>query len=281
MPGQDAEDRDESLAGVEALVAQGLEREGAERASWLATLAQEAHTSAQQVRERLELLGDLGLGLTPIPVQPRQIGGFVLEELVGLGGMGEVWRARDKEGGRVALKLVRPEFLWFEEARQPFDREAQAVSALDHPRLVRMLAFGKDQRLPWLALEWVEGVSLDRIRFDQWHHDELTDLLERLDDFETRVAAVRTLRERELAARVPDPRRAWQAAAAAIAASPRYERLQLEPVLQLEPLGEDLESGPCSSSACASGDRPAAHTCRFGSPPDAVRVPGIPLGSLF
>jgi hypothetical protein len=98
MPGQDAEDCAESLAGVEALVAQGLEREGAERASWLATLAQEAPTSAQQVRERLELLGDLGLGLTPIPVQPRQIGGFVLEERVGLGGDGGGLARSGQEG---------------------------------------------------------------------------------------------------------------------------------------------------------------------------------------
>jgi hypothetical protein len=87
---------------------------------------------------------------------------FVVEGRLGVGGMGEVFRARDGHGP-VALKLMRPEMAVDEHYRRLFLAEARLGARLDHPNLVRQLDYGERQGALWLALELVDGVSLDRI----------------------------------------------------------------------------------------------------------------------
>ncbi len=148
------------LTRVEAHVAEGLELAGAEREAWLARLDADAPGDAAEVRERLDLLAGLGLALDGPTFGGRRVGRFRLLERVGVGGMGEVWRADD--GGRaVALKLVRPELLWLDGARRRFEREGRAASLLEHPSIVRVLDVGEDDGVPWIALEWVDGASLE------------------------------------------------------------------------------------------------------------------------
>jgi formylglycine-generating enzyme required for sulfatase activity len=78
--------------------------------------------------------------------------------------MGEVHLARDEASGQLAaLKLVRPDHLWFENARTRFRREIQATAQLQHPDIVRVLAVGEEHGVPWLAMEWVGGASLDQV----------------------------------------------------------------------------------------------------------------------
>ncbi|MBK7580524.1 MAG: protein kinase [Myxococcales bacterium] len=84
---------------------------------------------------------------------------FETEALAGSGGMGSVYRARDRlTGGLVALKLMTsaPKNDW------RFEREAELVAQLTHPGIVRHVAHGRldDGRL-WLALEWLEGEDLE------------------------------------------------------------------------------------------------------------------------
>ncbi len=84
---------------------------------------------------------------------------FVLEELAGRGGMGEVWRARDqRSGARVALKLMLA--VGSDEAKR-FLREADTMASLVHPSIVGFIAAGTESDAPWLAMEWVEGRSLE------------------------------------------------------------------------------------------------------------------------
>ncbi|APR77379.1 Adenylate cyclase [Minicystis rosea] len=85
---------------------------------------------------------------------------FEIEHLAGAGGMGEVFRARDRwTGDAVALKVQSgpPEA----QDQERFEREAVALRALDHPNVVRYVAHGS---LPsgarWLAMEWIEGEDL-------------------------------------------------------------------------------------------------------------------------
>jgi len=92
-------------------------------------------------------------------------GRFELERLAGVGGMGEVFRALDRQtGARVALKRLidtNPE----ETTR--FVREAHLLSELDHPHVVRYVAHGVDiLGTPWLAMEWLAGEDL-RARLDR------------------------------------------------------------------------------------------------------------------
>jgi serine/threonine protein kinase/tetratricopeptide (TPR) repeat protein len=85
---------------------------------------------------------------------------FEVEHLAGHGGMGEVYRARDRLTGEpVALKVLRG--ATWEHAVERFAREAGALSALSHPRIVRYVAHGTTERGdPYLAMEWLEGEEL-------------------------------------------------------------------------------------------------------------------------
>src|SRR3954447_8100021 len=84
-------------------------------------------------------------------------GRYELEQLLGRGGMSEVYRARDRELGRsVALKLLAPDA---DTAR--FEREARAVAALAHPNVTQLYDYGEDDGRPYIVLEYVPGGTLE------------------------------------------------------------------------------------------------------------------------
>lgn len=105
---------------------------------------------------RLEPVGGLG-GL--------EIGGYVLERLLGRGGMGSVWLGRRADGhfeGRVAVKLLHPAFLDPVGAER-FRREGTSLARLAHPGIARLLDAGvAPTRQPYLVLEHVDGEPIDR-----------------------------------------------------------------------------------------------------------------------
>ena len=86
---------------------------------------------------------------------------FEIVELLGQGGMGDVYRARDSRLRRdVALKVLPPDF-----ARDPasvvrFEREARAASALNHPNIVQVYEIGHNDGIYWIAAELVPGHPL-------------------------------------------------------------------------------------------------------------------------
>ncbi len=88
----------------------------------------------------------------------RRIADFELVGLLGQGGMGQVWEARQLSlGGRsVALKFVRPECATTQRL-DLFQREARAGGRLHHPGLVSILAYGEEGDLAWIAMELVPG----------------------------------------------------------------------------------------------------------------------------
>jgi len=87
-----------------------------------------------------------------------RIDDFRVERLLGRGGMGAVYAARDERAGRpVALKLARAEAAREPRAAERARREGLAVAGLDHPGIVRVHAAGTYQGRPYLAFELVEG----------------------------------------------------------------------------------------------------------------------------
>ncbi len=81
---------------------------------------------------------------------------------LGRGGMGEVYLARDTRLGReVALKLLPVDMRADAGRRARFEREAQAVAALNHPHVVTLYAVEEADGLPFLVMEYVEGRTLD------------------------------------------------------------------------------------------------------------------------
>lgn len=84
---------------------------------------------------------------------------FELEEEVGAGGMGTVWRARDSVSGEiVALKILRGTAN-LDLAR--FAREARLLDTLEHPNIVGYVAHNAHVDAAWLAMEWLDGETLD------------------------------------------------------------------------------------------------------------------------
>jgi|GEM_PF-3583153 len=93
-------------------------------------------------------------------------GRFELLEELGTGGMGTVWKARDRDSGQVvALKLLHRQFVPDSEYVARFEREVEIAQRVDSPFVVKVLGFGRQDGTPFVAMEYIEGRSLkDAIR---------------------------------------------------------------------------------------------------------------------
>ena len=86
---------------------------------------------------------------------------FVVKRLLGEGGMGRVYLARDTTlGRRVALKVLSPQIFGTAGALDDFLREARITARFSHPHIVGIYAVGEHQGEPYLALEYLEGQTL-------------------------------------------------------------------------------------------------------------------------
>src|ERR671916_2193052 len=82
-------------------------------------------------------------------------------ELLGRGGMGEVYAAEDTRLRRkIALKVLPPAMAADPERRRRFEREAQAVAAINHPGIVTIHSVEHDAGVAFLTMELVEGKTL-------------------------------------------------------------------------------------------------------------------------
>jgi serine/threonine-protein kinase len=92
----------------------------------------------------------------------ENIGRYRIQETLGKGGMGVVYRARDPELERdVAIKVVLAWAQYDEEAMARFDREAKVVAQLQHPHIVTVFDAGRtDDGLPYFVMEYLKGTDL-------------------------------------------------------------------------------------------------------------------------
>jgi len=92
------------------------------------------------------------------------IGRYRIVELIGSGGMGEVYLAEDTElQRRVAIKLFTREHLGGATARDHLLHEARSASALSHPNVCTVFEVGEDDGRPFIAMEFVQGRTLDAL----------------------------------------------------------------------------------------------------------------------
>lgn len=114
-------------------------------------------------------------GAPEVPHVPR----YEILGLQGEGATSTVYRARDRELNRaVALKVLRVAVSWSEVARQRFRREAQAMAGLAHPNVVAVYDAGEERGQPYIAMELVEGRSLQEVMSEGGGRDRLIRLLE-------------------------------------------------------------------------------------------------------
>jgi serine/threonine-protein kinase len=91
----------------------------------------------------------------------RTLGDFRVERLLGRGGMGEVYLAHQISLKRhVALKVLKPELVANPKYLDRFEKEAHSAAQLNHPNIVHIYSFGDFAGLKYIAMEYVEGLTL-------------------------------------------------------------------------------------------------------------------------
>jgi|GEM_PF-1147989 len=149
-------------AALEELVAAYLAHKEREPVLTPEKFAAEFPTRREELIEILHGLNDV-LDLfpeePPEPGPPGSIGPYRIVREIGRGGMGVVYEVT-RDGARFALKLLPMAPLLGERAMGRFEREREALHRLEHPNIVRIVDSGFDDRVPYLVMELVEGVSL-------------------------------------------------------------------------------------------------------------------------
>ncbi len=95
----------------------------------------------------------------------KEIKHYKIVELIGKGGMGEVYLAEDtKLRRKIALKLLSPQFSADTERKKRFEKEARAISALNHPNIITIYEIEDGEEINFIATEFIDGQTLgDRI----------------------------------------------------------------------------------------------------------------------
>src|SRR5262249_45968609 len=101
----------------------------------------------------------------------RTLKNYVVEEQLGKGGMGVVYRARDTKLDRpVALKVLPPDLMRNEDRRRRFVQEARAASAVNHPAIASIYEIDEEGDLTFIVMEFVDGSTvrslIDRAELD-------------------------------------------------------------------------------------------------------------------
>ena len=88
-------------------------------------------------------------------------GRYEIQEVIGVGGMAVVYKAYDNIDDRtVAVKILKDEYLANEEFRRRFKNESKAIAVLSHPNIVKVYNVSYGDRLQYIVMEYVEGITL-------------------------------------------------------------------------------------------------------------------------
>jgi eukaryotic-like serine/threonine-protein kinase len=164
---------------IEELCHAALERDVTERSAFVATacgvdsdlrreveaLLAHAESAERFLGEPVPALAARALASDTIDLIGRRIGEYEIVSRLGAGGMGEVYRARDRGLGRdVAIKMLPPAFTADRERLARFEREARVLASLNHPNIGTIYGLERIADVPALVLELVEGPTLaDRL----------------------------------------------------------------------------------------------------------------------
>ena len=169
----------ERLSQIEEVFHSARKREPEERAAFLAEACREDEDLRREVESLLAAEGTssalLGApmreaaailasqqGQSQHQLTPGlELGPYVIEARLGAGGMGEVYRAKDKRLHRtVALKVLSPHLARTPGLQQRLEREAAAISSLNHPNICTLYDIGRQDDIDYLVMEFLEGETL-------------------------------------------------------------------------------------------------------------------------
>src|SRR5213080_4694471 len=101
--------------------------------------------------------------MTPETSQPslQSVGGYDLLEKIAEGGMGAIYKGRQRATGQtVAVKVMPRQTAGNQVLLRRFEQEFRAASQLDHPNIIRGIDFGNVNGMPYLVMEFVDGESI-------------------------------------------------------------------------------------------------------------------------
>ena len=91
----------------------------------------------------------------------RLDGRYEIIEVIGVGGMAVVYKARDVLDDRiVAVKVLKSEFLGNEEFRRRFKNECKAIAVLSHPNIIKVYDVNFGGNIEYIVMEYVDGITL-------------------------------------------------------------------------------------------------------------------------
>ena len=91
----------------------------------------------------------------------RLDGRYEIQEIIGVGGMAVVYKAYDNIDDRiVAIKILKDEYLTNEEFKRRFKNESKAIAVLSHPNIVRVFNVSFGDRIQYIVMEYVNGITL-------------------------------------------------------------------------------------------------------------------------
>jgi len=94
----------------------------------------------------------------------QRLGPYEIQSMIGSGGMGDVYLAKDTRlGRRVALKVLPPKFASMPDRMNRFEKEARAASALNHPAIITIYEIGSMDSTAYIAMEFVVGKNLKTV----------------------------------------------------------------------------------------------------------------------
>ena len=154
-----------------------LEVEERERATFLekacsadAELRREVDTLLAYDQQGQQLMDRSALQLTaeklaaePVSLVGRKLGPYQIQGVLGVGGMGEVYKAKDTRLNRtVAIKVLPRYQSERADVRRRFEREARAIAGIDHPHICSLYDIGRENEIDFLVMEYLEGETLSK-----------------------------------------------------------------------------------------------------------------------
>jgi len=178
---------------VDAILSAALQREEGQRASFLAQACEGDEELQKQVQALVSAHEAASSFLKSQPTEdgeataaagaaPTMLGRYALQQKLGAGGMGVVYRATDLKLGRVvAIKLLSRELAKSEAAKARFLREAQAASALDHPNIGVIYDIGEEAGELFIVMALYSGETLkQRLERGAPSITEVTDIIRQI-----------------------------------------------------------------------------------------------------
>jgi serine/threonine protein kinase len=109
--------------------------------------------------------------LTPDERVGTSIGPYLVDGLVGVGGMGKVYAATGPDGVRVAVKMVKEDLARDPTFRKRFAREAHIAQTVSNPHVVPVLGTGEHEGIPYMVARFIDGRSLEQKLKDEGRLD--------------------------------------------------------------------------------------------------------------